>query len=87
MPARKRTKFMTNSSEIANELSWKCPKDHLHQALFGGRACRGVTRENRRYRMNVRVLATVISMDKIGTDTSKNRSIAQEEDGVWPGTT
>ena len=29
---------MTNSSEIANELSWKCPKDHLHQALVGGRA-------------------------------------------------
>ena len=38
MPARKRTKVMTNSSEIAKELSWKCPEDHLHQALVGGRA-------------------------------------------------
>ena len=95
MPARKRTKFMTNSSEIANELSWKCPKDHLHQALVGGRAhkaaiypeglceaiCRGLKREIRRSKMNVRVLTTVISTDKIGTDTSKNRGIAHEEDG------
>ena len=31
--------------------------------------------------MNVRVLTTVISTDKIGTDTSKNRGIAHEEDG------
>ena len=38
MPARKRTKFMTNSTEIANELSWKCPKDHLYQASVGERA-------------------------------------------------
>ena len=34
-----------------------------------------------RSKMNVRVLTTVISTDKIGTDTSKNRSIAHEEDG------
>ena len=95
MPARKRTKFMTNSSEIANELSCKCPKDHLHQALVGRRAhkaaiypeglceaiCRGLKREIWRSKMNVRVLTTVISTDKIGTDTSKNRSIAHEEDG------
>ena len=110
MPARKRTKFMTNSSEIANELSWKCPKDHLHQALVGGRAhksaiypeglceaiCRGLKREIRRSKMNVRVLTTVNSTDKVGTDTSKDRGIAHEEDGgdmsalhtvVWPGTT
>ena len=94
IPARKRTKFMTNSSEIANELSWKA-KGHLHQALVGGRAhksaiyseglceaiCRGLKREIRRSEMNVRVLKTVISKDKIGTDTNKDRSIADEEDG------
>ena len=84
---------MTNSSEIANELPWKCPQGHLHQALVGGRAhkaaiyseglceaiCRGVKREIRR------VLTTVISTDKIGTDTSKNRCIAHEEDGGFVG--
>ena len=95
MPARKRIKLMTNSSEIANELSWKCPKYHLHQALVGERArkaalypeglceaiCRGLKREIRRSKMNVKVLTTVISTDKIGTDTSKNRSTAHEENG------
>ena len=95
LPARKRIKFMTMSSETANELSWKCPKDHLHQALVGERGrmaalypeglceaiCRGLQREIIRSKMNVRVLTTVISTDKIGTDTSKNRSIAPEKDG------
>ena len=50
MPARKRTKFMTNSSEIANELSWKCPKDHLHQALVGA----GPTRQQSTPKASVR---------------------------------
>ena len=31
--------------------------------------------------MNVSVLTTVISTDKIGPDTSKNRNIAHEQDG------
>ena len=56
MPARKRTKLMTNSSETANELSWKCPKDHLHQALVGRRAHKAASTPKvsvRPFKMNV----------------------------------
>ena len=38
MPARKRTKFMTNSPCIAEELSRRCKGQHVHQQLMDGRA-------------------------------------------------
>ena len=38
IPARKATKFMTNSRAIAGELSRRCDKSHAHQQLISGRA-------------------------------------------------
>ena len=38
VPARKRTKFMTNSTYIAQELGRRCDGTHEHQALVSGRA-------------------------------------------------
>ena len=37
-PARKRTGFITNCSEIYNELNQKCTGEQEHQQLIGGRA-------------------------------------------------
>ena len=37
-PAKKPTKFMTNSSEIRKRLSRRCPGEHKHVALMSGRA-------------------------------------------------
>ena len=37
-PARKRTRFLSNSNEILRELGKLCPGDHVHQPLVGGRA-------------------------------------------------
>ena len=59
VPAKKSTKFMSNSAEIRNELSRRCDGQHAHQSLTGGRAegsarypeelckaiCRGLIRE------------------------------------------
>ena len=36
--ARKRTKFMTNSEHLANELNKRCKGEHAHQELVDGRA-------------------------------------------------
>ncbi len=36
--AKKKTKFMTNSAEIAQELSKRCNSNHRHQPLVDGRA-------------------------------------------------
>ena len=36
--ARKRTRFMTNSRGIAQELNKKCDGSHVHQELISGRA-------------------------------------------------
>ena len=59
MSAQKKTKFMTNSIGIAEELERKCDRGHVHQPLLEGRAagaaryppalceaiCRGLMRE------------------------------------------
>ena len=37
MPALKPTKFLTNSEVMARQLSLRCPKNHDHQPLVGGR--------------------------------------------------
>ena len=36
--ARKRTKFMTNSAEVARAVHRRCDQQHPHQALVNGRA-------------------------------------------------
>ena len=38
MPAKKKTKFMTNSHAIAAELKRVCKGEHEHQQLLSGRA-------------------------------------------------
>ena len=38
MPAKKKTRFMTNSQAIAEELGKNCEGGHQHQQLVGGRA-------------------------------------------------
>ena len=38
IPAKKPTKFMTNSESIARELNKRCDRTHEHQPLVGGRA-------------------------------------------------
>lgn len=37
MPAKKTTRFMTSSNHMVAQLSRKCPGDHDHQHLIGGR--------------------------------------------------
>ena len=87
LPAKKRTKFMTNSAEIARELGRKCEGKHDHQQLVGGRAessanypeelcraiCRGLIREQKQTVMDVRAVCEV-SID------SGSRKIPDPED-------
>ena len=72
--ARKRTKFMTNSCHIANELDKKCDGSHAHQLLVGGRAkdavrypkglcraiCRGLVRAKQRESERLSAVAEVL---------------------------
>ena len=37
-PAKKPTGFLTNSAHIPEELNHRCPGDHIHIPLMGGRA-------------------------------------------------
>ena len=78
-PARKKTKFMTNSPCIARELQRKCDGKHVHQPLVGGRAagaarypkglcnaiCRGLMEEMRRVKEGLKGLFTVRQGDKV----------------------
>ena len=94
-PARKRTKFMTNCPEIAEELRKRCSGRHIHQQLINGRAkeagkypeelcraiCRGLMRAMEMQVMNIRHLMTVSKEDAIGMDTEKERGVGHEEDG------
>ena len=71
--ARKRTKFMTNSWWLAQELCRRCDGGHAHVQLLGGRAaetakypqelcraiCRGLIKEKRARTMNLKAVATV----------------------------
>ena len=38
VPAKKPTKFLTNSIEIGEELQRRCKGEHVHQELINGRA-------------------------------------------------
>ena len=38
LPAKKPTRFVSNSWFFAQELSTRCDKSHVHQQLMGGRA-------------------------------------------------
>ena len=79
MPARKRTKFMTNSPCIAEELSRRCNGEHVHQQLMDGRAkeaaiypeplcraiCVGLIREMKKATQQLRSLMTIKHDTKI----------------------
>ena len=74
-PARKRTKFMTNSYHIAAALERRCDGQHKHQPLVDGRAsdaaryppelcraiCRGLLRERRAHNDGIRAVAEISS--------------------------
>ena len=79
-PARKTTRFMTNSDGVAKELQKRCDAKHEHQALVDGRAkgaaiypralceaiCKGIAKERIGLIHDVKSLVTVGPKDKIG---------------------
>ena len=66
-PAKKPTRFMTNSRALAKELQKKCDRTHEHQVLLDGRAagaarypaglckaiCRGIVREKKERTLHI----------------------------------
>ena len=78
-PARKRTKFMTNSPEIARVLNKLCPGHHDHEMLTGWTAkvaakypeplckaiCTGLINEMRAQQEWVRTLMTLVATDTL----------------------
>ena len=70
---------MTNSAEIANELSKRCTGDHIHEQLLGGKAkaaekypedackaiCRGLVNQMKLDDMKIRPLMRLTRSDKI----------------------
>ncbi len=79
VPARKRTKFMTNCPGIAEELATKCNGKHQHEPLTNGRAqwaarypkafckaiCVGLMKEIRNDVMKVKCLLAVTHRSKV----------------------
>ena len=79
MPARKRTKFMTNCHEIAEELNRRCDGSHEHQQLISGRAagaarypdglciavCKGLMKAMRNKAMNVKPLMSLQAVTSV----------------------
>ena len=76
--ARKRTRFLTNSWEIAQEISKLCPGTHVHTPLVGGKAkateqytpefcqavCKGLLKEKRHRVMHLCQVAEIKAMNK-----------------------
>ena len=76
--ARKRSRFLTNSWEIAQEISKLCPGTHVHTPLVGGKAkateqytpefcravCRGLLKEKRHRVMHLCQVAEIKAMTK-----------------------
>ena len=91
VPARKPTRFLTNSAEIAHALNKKCPGGHTHQALLGGRAkaaaeyteelcravCKGLMRQMKDDSEQVKMLLSLNIGDKV-------REVPEEEDLGFP---
>ena len=75
VPAKKPTKFMTNSRALGQELSRRCDGSHVHQNLVDGRArlaaryppglckaiCRGIIKLKKEMHDVVRVVASITS--------------------------
>ena len=79
-PAKKRTRFMSNASEVLKELNRKCDGKHGHMPLTDGRAkaaqvypadmcraiCRGLIRQKEKANDKVKTLLTLKTTDTIG---------------------
>ena len=93
-PARKPTKFMTNSVMVARELNLRCEGDHDHVHLMSGRAgpaaryprglceaiCRGLAKQKR---LDMRGLEPVgeISLDAVKEYDLEGKDTYHEVDG------
>ena len=80
VPAKKPTKFLTNSIEIGEELQRRCKGEHVHQELIDGRAqwaaryppglcraiCRGLMRELSNDLQQLKCLLSVRAVDTVG---------------------
>ena len=91
-PARKRTRFMSNSGEILKELGRLCPGDHIHQHLVSGRAekvavypeglcraiCRGLIKQMELEKGHVKSL-----MNLNGNDSIQNVPEDEESQNHW----
>ena len=92
-PARKRTRFMTNCAEIAEELDKKCDLSHSHQHLMGGRAgpaarypeglckavCRGLIKAKDNQKKNVKKLFSIRAGQKIKEEKGREKSCEEHE--------
>lgn len=92
-PARKSTKFMSNSYHITNELSRKCDRTHIHQPLVDGRAkgtevyppglckaiCRGLIKERLRQAQQLSVVAEVQPSRRPGPNPNDYHENEEEE--------
>ena len=95
-PARKRTRFMINSHEIAGELKRKCRGEHIHEHLMGKKAaeaaeypegfcraiCRGLIKEERNRVLKVKSLMSIKHDDKV-EGGKKAVSHEGEEEYMW----
>ena len=73
VPAKKPTRFMTNSRALGQEFNQRCDSSHEHQSLVDGRAasaarypdelckaiCRGIIKEKMERRRGVRAVAEI----------------------------
>ncbi len=78
--AKKPTKFLTNSPEIARELGWRCQGGHCHVPLVGGRAAaaaeyprglceaivRGLIRQKKLDEKNNAIVGQIQSVERMG---------------------
>ena len=91
-PARKRIRFMSNSSDILNELGRLCPGDHDHQHLVNGRAekaavypdglcraiCRGLSKEIDIEKRKIKPILGLSALDRVGEIPE-----SEEESQCW----
>ena len=92
-PARKRTRFLTNSWWIAQELNRQCDGSHKHQHLVGGRAkkaaeytadmcraiCRGLLKEQRSKVMSLCQVGEGIRVRKGQPEQNKEQEHVEQE--------
>ncbi len=93
VPARKSTRFMTNSECIAEQLQTRCDRSHTHQPLENGRAkeaatypralceaiVQGLIDEKKQRVMNVRCLLRVEPTTAVEANAKENKAHEQEQ--------